>query len=165
MVEDARSQQDYAADGPPSRPAADGQRRWAERSLSPEASPELPLGVARLLAAGVAAVAMGVIAERACADQRDSMTWGLYGTFVLLAALIGTTQRKLAWVVGLLFLPSYWWSSLSRWPSTSTAGVGWCFSIVFAIPHAVAAHLGMLLASSWRGRRRSPDVGAGEGSG
>lgn len=77
------------------------------------------------------------------------MTLGLYGMFLLLAFSIGTTQRTLAWVIGALMLPSYWCSATLRWPTTSTAAVGWCFMALLAIPHAVAAHLGMRFRLRW----------------
>ena len=127
-----------------------------------EPSP-LPFSAPRFVAGSVVAVAMGVLAEQFFAEERDSMTLGLYGAFLLLAFLIGTTQRRLGWAIGILFLPSYWCSALSRWPSTSTAGVGCCFSVLFAIPHAVAAQLGMLFVLSWRPRRTAR--GAGHSSG
>lgn len=126
---------------------------------SPIESPPPPFMVSRFAAGSVLAIATGVLAEWCLAEQRDSMTWGLCGAFLPLAFLIGTTQRRLSWVVGVLLLPSYWCSALSRWPSTSTAGVGSCFSVLFAIPHGMAAHLGMCFGMSLRARRMARRAG------
>ena len=121
--------------------------------MSPIEPSPLPLSVRRFVTGAVVAVAMGVLAEQGFAKERDSMTLGLYGAFTLLAFMIGATQHTLGWVIGFLLLPSYWCSALSRWPSTSTVGMGCYFSVLFAIPHAVAAQLGMWFGQSRRARR------------
>jgi hypothetical protein len=152
-------------DQPGARAATDEHGNRVEPSVSPREPAPAPWHGARFAGGAIVAVAIGVFAERLFAQQRDSMSSGLYCAFLLLAFAIGVTQRNLAWLIGLLLLPSYWWSALSRWPSTSTAGVGCCISVLFAVPHAVAAQLGMWCGRAWGTGERQPSDGRPGGPG